>query len=74
MGLGWQSLAPLCIGHRSYLRLVAECGHDRLLAFSGKHRGFCSLWGARRMPQTAALLVDHVIPRVPFELVPWNSP
>ena len=30
-----------------------------------KRRGFCPSCGARRMAQTAAHLVDHVIPRVP---------
>ena len=49
-----------------FLRLrCAECGHDRLLAFSGKRRGFCPSCGARRMSQTAAHRVDHVIPHVP---------
>lgn len=49
-----------------FLRLrCAECGHDRLLAFSCKRRGFCPSCGARRMSQTAAHLVDHVIPSVP---------
>ena len=49
-----------------FLRLrCGECGHDRLLAFSCKRRGFCPSCGARRMSQTAAHLVDHVIPLVP---------
>ena len=49
-----------------FLRLrCGECGHDRLLAFSCKRRGFCPSCGARRMSQTAANLVDHVIPQVP---------
>ncbi len=49
-----------------FLRLrCGECGHDRLLAFSCKRRGFCPSCGARRMSQTAAHLVDHVIPQVP---------
>jgi hypothetical protein len=34
-------------------------------AFSCKKRGFCPACGARRMAETAAHLVDHVIPRVP---------
>jgi hypothetical protein len=47
-----------------FLRLrCGECGHDKLLAFSCKRRGFCPSCGARRMSQTAAHLVDHVIPR-----------
>ncbi len=49
-----------------FLRLRCdECGHDTLLAFSCKRRGFCPSCGARRMSQTAAHLVDHVIPQVP---------
>ena len=49
-----------------FLRLrCGDCGHDKLLAFSCKRRGFCPSCGARRMSQTAAHLVDHVIPRVP---------
>ena len=49
-----------------FLRLrCVECGHDKLLAFSCKRRGFCPSCGARRMGQSAAHLVDHVIPAVP---------
>ena len=49
-----------------FLRLrCGDCSHDKLLAFSGKRRGFCPSCGARRMSQTAAHLVDHVIPHVP---------
>jgi len=48
------------------LRLrCGECGHDKLLAFSCKRRGCCPSCGARRMSQTAAHLVDHLIPHVP---------
>jgi hypothetical protein len=49
-----------------FLRLrCGDCGHDKLVAFSCKRRGFCHSCGARRMAQTAALLVNHVIPHVP---------
>ncbi|MDP3086426.1 MAG: transposase [Rubrivivax sp.] len=49
-----------------FLRLhCADCGHDKLVAFSCKRRGFCPSCGARRMAQTAAHLMDHVIPHVP---------
>jgi hypothetical protein len=49
-----------------FLRLrCGDCGHDKLVAFSCKRRGFCPSCGARRMSQTAAHLVDHVIPHVP---------
>jgi hypothetical protein len=58
--------------HHGCLRLHrADCGHDKLVAFSFKRRGFCPACGARRMAQTAAHLVDHVIPHVPVhQLVP----
>jgi hypothetical protein len=49
-----------------FLRLrCADCAHEKLVAFSCKRRGFCPSCGARRMAETAAYLVDHVIPRVP---------
>ena len=49
-----------------FLRLrCGDCGHDKLVAFSCKRRGFCPSCGARRMAQAAAHLVDHVIPHVP---------
>lgn len=43
----------------------ARCRHDRVVAFSCKHRGFCPSCGGRRMAETAANLTDHVIPEVP---------
>jgi len=45
-----------------------DCGHDKLVAFSCKCRGFCPSFGLRRMSQTAAHLVEHVIPRAPVRL------
>jgi hypothetical protein len=41
------------------------CGHDELVAFSCKRRGFCPSCNARRMHHTAAHLVERVFPRVP---------
>jgi ribosomal protein S27E len=41
------------------------CRHEHLVAFSCKRRGFCPSCGARRMIETSAHLVDHVIPDVP---------
>jgi len=50
-----------------FLRLHCdECGHDRLVAFSCKRRGFCPACGGRRMADTAAHLVDRVLPEVPI--------
>jgi hypothetical protein len=49
-----------------FLRLrCARCAHEKLVAFSCKRRGFCPSCGARRMAETAAHLVECVIPRVP---------
>ena len=43
------------------------CGYDRLVAFSCKGRGFCPSCGGRRMADTAARLVEHVLPaEVPY--------
>src|SRR5262249_50353757 len=42
-----------------------DCTHEKLVAFFCKRRGFCLSCGARRMAETAAHLVDCVIPPVP---------
>jgi hypothetical protein len=50
----------------SFLRLGCDtCKHEMLLAFSCKRRGFCPSCAGRRMAQTAAHLVERVIPWVP---------
>jgi len=43
----------------------AGCGHDFLIAFSCKRRGFCPSCNTRRMVEIAAHLVDEVFPQVP---------
>jgi hypothetical protein len=49
-----------------FMRLRCEgCARDTLVAFSCKRRGICPSCGTRRMAQTAAYLVDNIIPRVP---------
>src|SRR5258705_7107675 len=49
-----------------FLRVrCAGCAHEKLVAFSCKRRVFCPSCGARRMAESAAHLVDQVIPRVP---------
>jgi hypothetical protein len=49
-----------------FLRLGCDpCQHEMLLAFSCKRRGFCPSCAGRRMAQTAAHLVERVIPWVP---------
>lgn len=48
-----------------FLRLQCQgCRHERLVAFSCKKRGICSSCGGRRMAETAANLVDHILPEV----------
>jgi len=42
-----------------------DCGHDYLVAFSCKGRGVCPSCTTRRMVETAAHLVDHVLPHLP---------
>ena len=52
---------------RGFLRLRCDtCHADRLLAFSCKRRGFCPSCGARRMAESAALLVDEILPQQPM--------
>jgi hypothetical protein len=41
------------------------CGHDELVAFACKGRGFCPCCCGRRMAESAAHLCDHVLPDVP---------
>ena len=41
-----------------------SCRHDDAVAFSCKGRGFCPSCGTRRMVDTAAFLVDRVLPSV----------
>ena len=50
-----------------FLRVrCSDCHAERLVAFSCKRRGFCPSCGARRMAQSAALLVDQIFPRLPL--------
>lgn len=49
-----------------FLRVRCEsCHAEHLVAFSCKKRGFCPSCGARRMAESAALLVDEVFPEQP---------
>ena len=52
--------------NHGFLRVKCnDCRFEHLVAFSCKIRGFCPSCGARRMIETSAHLVDHVIPAVP---------
>jgi hypothetical protein len=53
-----------------------HCGHDLLVAFSCKARSICPSCAGRRMANTAANLVDRVLPAVPIRrwvlTLPWD--
>ena len=50
-----------------FLRVrCSVCHAEKLVAFSCKRRGFCPSCGARRMVDSAALLVDEVLPHAPI--------
>jgi hypothetical protein len=50
-----------------FMRLrCTDCRREKLVAFSCKRRGFCPSCGARRMVESAALLVDDVLPEAPM--------
>src|SRR6266850_190688 len=62
----FRSLLDCGILARGFLRLRCQsCGHDRLLPFSCKKRAWCPSCCGRRMADTAAHLVDRVLPIVP---------
>ena len=49
-----------------FLRVRCDrCHQEKLVAFSCKRRGFCPSCGARRMAESAALLVEEVFPKRP---------
>jgi len=51
----------------AFLRVrCGDCHAEKLVAFSCKRRGFCPSCGARRMVESAALLIDEVLPAVPM--------
>jgi hypothetical protein len=53
-----------------------RCGHDLVVAFSCKRRGFCPSCLGRRMSDVSAHLVDAVLPDVPIRQwvcsLPWR--
>ncbi len=62
----------LCHG---FTRLVCEaCGRTIFLSFSCKRRGTCSSCSARRMCNTAAVVVDRVLPEVPVRQWVLSTP
>ena len=56
-----------------FLRVRCDACHaEKLVAFSCKRRGFCPSCGARRMVDSAALLVDEVLPHQPIRQPPLS--
>jgi hypothetical protein len=52
---------------RGFVRCVcADCGRERAVPFSCKTRGLCPSCAGRRMADSAARLVDSVLPDVPY--------
>ena len=52
---------------QGFCRVVCpDCGEEELVAFSCKRRGFCPSCCGRRMSDTAANLVDRVLPFAPY--------
>lgn len=50
-----------------FLRIRCEACHaEKQVAFSCKRRGFCPSCGAKRMVESAALLVEEVLPHLPM--------
>jgi hypothetical protein len=60
---GYLECGLLCFGFAR--ARWAGCGQGFVVAFSCKGRGVCPSCNGRHMAQTAAHLVDHVIPPVP---------
>ncbi|MFH1807623.1 MAG: transposase zinc-binding domain-containing protein, partial [Pseudomonadota bacterium] len=51
---------------RGFSRWICDvCGAEKVVANSCKGRGFCPSCIGRRMNESAALLVEHVLPPVP---------
>jgi len=60
---GYLECGILCFGFGR--ALCTGCGQGFVIAFSCKGRGVCPSCNGRHMAQTAAHLVDHVMPPVP---------
>ena len=60
---------------QGFLRVhCEECHHKRLVALAVKKRGFCPSCGVRRRVESAALLIDDVLPDEPVrQLLPWMA-
>ena len=62
----FRSFLTCGIPAHGFLRVRCDdCKLDRVVPFSCKGRGFCPSCGGRRMADTAAHLVDRVLPKAP---------
>jgi len=69
---GYLDCGLLC---RGFARLKCEsCAEQHLVAFACKGRGICPSCMGRRMCQTAANLVEHVLPPVPLRQWVFTMP
>ena len=67
VGAEFEAYLRCGLPEHGFLRVKCDaCQAEKLVAFSCKRRGFCPSCGARRMVETAALLVDKVFPEQPI--------
>ncbi|MBX3246513.1 MAG: transposase zinc-binding domain-containing protein [Myxococcales bacterium] len=76
-GAGVRGVLALRPPRHGVVRLACRpCGHEMLVAFSCKRRGFCPSCVGRRMSDVAAHLVDEVLPEEPMRQwvcsLPWS--
>jgi hypothetical protein len=64
------------LAHGAVLVACSQCSHERLVGLSCKGRGWCPSCLGRRMNDSAAFLVDHVLPQQPVRswicTLPWE--
>jgi hypothetical protein len=74
---GWHAGSERFLGCglacRGFARIGCRCGFERLVPYSCKGRACPSCLG-RRMADTAAHLVDHVMPKAPYRLWTLSLP
>jgi hypothetical protein len=62
--------------HGCVVTRCRDCGHERVVGLSCKHRGWCPSCCGRRMADSAAHLSDSVLPEVPIRqwvvTLPWQ--
>ena len=46
--------------------MCRACGHEKIVAYSCKRRGFCPSCGSKRMAESAAHLVENILPHATY--------